>query len=79
MNDLPDQLDDDVLRIQLTPALPCGIPGCGNLTCAGLVEHDPQTPGLWHLLPLCDECARGRKPHGASDQPQDQPREHLTA
>lgn len=75
MSDVTQRQDDDLVRIQLTPALPCGIPGCRNLATTGLVEHDPQTAGLWHLLPLCDACARGSKPQGLSGQLPD----HLTA
>lgn len=52
------QQDDDIIRVALSRALPCGMPGCGKPATWALVEHDPTTPGLWQLLPMCDGCLR---------------------
>lgn len=56
MEGTTEQDDDDLIRVRLAPALPCGMPGCCNLTTTGLINRDPQMPGLWQLLPICGGC-----------------------
>lgn len=49
--------DIPLLRLQLDPPLPCGMPHCGNLAHSALAELDPRSPGLWQVLPQCEACA----------------------
>ena len=69
-------LSHELSRIHLAEPLNCGMTGCMELTTSGLLEPDPQTRGLWRLLPICGSCStilqgasktrheRRRKPRG---------------
>lgn len=52
--------NDDIQRITLPVAMPCGLGDCGRPTHTALIEPDPTTAGLWNLLPICEESARHR-------------------
>lgn len=43
--------------IRLAEPLLCGMRGCDETTTSGLLEPDPQTHGLWRLLPVCVSCS----------------------
>jgi hypothetical protein len=49
--------DDDSVRLHMEPALPCGFAGCERPATSALAERDPEHPGMWQLLPVCDACA----------------------
>lgn len=50
-------IGDDLTHISFSPARQCGLAHCDHLTTSGLLEQDPQTPGLWRLLPICSTCS----------------------
>lgn len=50
----------ELRRLRLLRPLPCGVGGCGAPARVGLAEPDPELPGVWIVLPLCDECRRKR-------------------
>jgi hypothetical protein len=58
----------ELSRIRLAEPLSCGMTGCAAPTTSGLLEPDPQTRGLWRLLPICGDCSatlqtrRGQRP-----------------
>ena len=45
---------DSLLRIEINPALPCGIGECGRLARYARIERDVRYDSLWRLLPICD-------------------------
>jgi len=45
---------DRLLRIEINPALPCGIRECGRLARYAHIERDVRYDALWRLLPICD-------------------------
>ena len=45
---------DSLLRIEINPALPCGIAECGCLARYARIERDRRYESLWRLLPICD-------------------------
>lgn len=45
---------DSLLRIEINPALPCGIAECGRLARHARIERDVRYDALWRLLPICD-------------------------
>jgi hypothetical protein len=45
---------DSLLRIEISPSLPCGIGDCGRPTHYARIEHDPRYDALWRLLPICE-------------------------
>ncbi len=47
----------ELSRIRLAEPLNCGMTGCVATTTNGLLEPDPQTRGLWRLLPICGTCS----------------------
>ena len=54
MIDEPDP--PPMVHLRLDAPLPCGMPACGRPTRSAMAEPDPDHPGLWQVLPLCDEC-----------------------
>lgn len=60
---------DHETLIRVEPALPCGLAECGQPAQLATIEPDPQYPGLWHLLPICDRCRSLLKQE--NDQPDD--------
>ncbi len=50
--DLP--AGDRLLRIEINPALPCGIGGCGQPAHCARIERDLRYDALWRLLPICE-------------------------
>lgn len=58
--------DDDVMRVLLQPALPCGMYACGRPASMALAEPDRTHAGLWSLLPVCTECAARLQRHEAT-------------
>lgn len=50
-------LNFELSRIRLAEPLTCGMTGCATPTTSGLLEPDPQTRGLWRLLPICGTCS----------------------
>ena len=54
MNDALDS--PPIARLRLDAPLPCGMPACGRPTRIAMAEPDPDRPGLWQVLPLCDQC-----------------------
>lgn len=46
----------EVSRVRLAEPLACGMTDCASPTTSGLLEPDPQTRGLWRLLPVCAAC-----------------------
>ena len=61
---------DEVRRIQMSAALPCGIGHCGRPTTRALIEDDLERPALWTLLPICDDCARAIATQQAKPRPE---------
>lgn len=54
-----DYLDPQPLRhMRFTDSMTCGMAGCDHMTTDGLIERDPETDGLWRLLPICATCQR---------------------
>lgn len=51
--------------IRLAEPLLCGMMGCAETTTSGLLEPDPQTRGLWRLLPVCARCSTALRDHRA--------------
>ncbi len=47
----------ELSRVHLAEPLNCGMTGCAAPTTSGLLEPDPQTRGLWRLLPICGTCS----------------------
>lgn len=47
----------ELSKIRLAEPLNCGMTGCAAPTTSGLLEPDPQTRGLWRLLPICGTCS----------------------
>lgn len=45
---------DSLLRIEISPALPCGIGACGEPAYCARIERDPRYDALWRLLPICE-------------------------
>ncbi len=45
---------DSLLRIEINPALPCGIGACGQPARHARIERDQRYDSLWRLLPICD-------------------------
>lgn len=57
--DAHNDFDQQPLRpMRFAERLRCGIADCGRETTTGLIEPDPETDGLWRLLPLCPVCQR---------------------
>lgn len=59
---------EDMMRVQVNPQLPCGMRGCHRYATTALAEPDPDHPGLWQVVPICDDCATQlhaveQKPH----------------
>jgi|GEM_PF-4073502 len=48
--------EDEVVTVQLSPALCCSMPGCKNMAHTARAERDLEHPGLWVLMPLCESC-----------------------
>jgi hypothetical protein len=49
---------DSLLRIEISPSLPCGIGDCGQPTHYARIERDPCYDALWRLLPICEAHLR---------------------
>lgn len=47
----------ELVRMRLAEPLECGMVGCAESASSGLLEPDPQTRGLWRLLPVCGVCS----------------------
>ncbi len=63
-------LNFELSKIRLTEPLNCGMTGCATPTTSGLLEPDPQTSGLWRLLPICGTCSTTlQKPHAPKRAP----------
>lgn len=45
---------DSLIRIEISPALPCGIGDCGQPARYARIERDPRYAALWRLLPICE-------------------------
>ncbi|HLY32026.1 MAG TPA: hypothetical protein VKQ36_13430 [Ktedonobacterales bacterium] len=46
----------DISRVELATPLPCGVCQRSDRATLAFVEPDARQPGLWTILPLCDEC-----------------------
>lgn len=55
-HDVFETQDASVTRVQLEPALPCGMQSCHHLATSGLAAPDAKHSGLWELVPICDSC-----------------------
>jgi hypothetical protein len=58
-------MSHELSRIHLAEPLRCGMMGCAEPTTSGLLEPDPQTRGLWRLLPVCSRCSTTLRGHHA--------------
>ena len=67
-------LADNLLSIEITPMLPCGIDACGTPARRARVERDLRFASLWRLLPICDAHLRSLQAaagHISSETPPD--------
>jgi hypothetical protein len=46
---------DEVLTIEISQPLPCGVAHCDQPARRGRIERDPETGALWRLLPICEK------------------------
>ena len=49
---------DDLLTIEISQPLPCGVAHCDQPARRGRIERDPQAGALWRLLPICEAHLR---------------------
>lgn len=46
---------DELLTIEISQPLPCGVAHCDQPARRGRIERDPDTSALWRLLPICEK------------------------